>query len=93
MIDASQDSSCRRRLFAAPLHRQFKIDASNTAALPEMVAVGIRRYDLEYVVTRVDQAETFFDGEDWGESVFFCFRAKNHPDIVSFSANNPDVTD
>jgi hypothetical protein len=59
--------------------------------LPEIVGSGIRRYALEYTVCRVPQAETTFDEPGWEGCEFFRFRARRYPDIVSFSANNPDV--
>jgi hypothetical protein len=91
VIDASQNTDWRRRLFAAPLHQEFVIDAANTMGLPEQVARGVRRYALEFCVCRVTQEETDFREPGWEDCEFFRFRARRYPEIVSFSANNPDV--
>jgi hypothetical protein len=90
VIDASQNREWRVRLFAAPMHHLFEIDPRNTGGLSPSVARGIRRYGLSYTVCRVPQSETSFDEPDWKGCLFFCFRARRYPDIVSFTANNPD---
>jgi hypothetical protein len=81
----------RRRLFVTPLHQPFPIDAGHTEGLPAAVARGVRRYGLSYAVCRVPQTETPFREPGWEGSVFFRFQASPYPDIVSFTANNPDV--
>ena len=91
VIDASQDVGWRRLLFAAPLYQEFTIDTTNSEGLPKIVALGIQRYGLEYLVCRIPQSETTFDEPGWDGCIFFRFRARRYPDIVSFSANNPDV--
>lgn len=91
VIDASQDSGWRRLLFAAPMHKEFPIDAAHTDGLPRSVARGIRRYGLLYTVCRVPQLETPFVEPDWEGYAFFRFRASKYSDIVIYSANNPDI--
>ena len=91
VIDVSQHSGWRRRLFVAPLHQPFPIDAGHTEGLPTAVARGVRRYGLTYAVCRVTQTETPFREPGWEGSVFFRFQASRYPDIVSFTANNPEV--
>jgi hypothetical protein len=91
VIDASQSSMWRRRLFDAPLYTPFEIDVRHVEGLPDVVRKGIVRHKLAYVVCKVLQAETSFAGEDWGDCVFFRFQAKRYPEIVSFTVNNPQV--
>lgn len=91
VIDASQDSGWRRRLFAAPIHELFVIDNRHTDGIPRFVARGVRRYGLSYTVCRVAQSETMFTEPDWQGYMFFRFQARQFPDIHAFSANNPDV--
>jgi hypothetical protein len=91
VIDASLNSEWRRKLFAAPCHQEFPIDSEHTEGLPGAVASGIRRHALEYEVGRVPQSETSFDDPVWEGCVFFRFRARRYPDMVSFSANNREV--
>src|SRR5262245_35906761 len=91
VIDASQHSHWRRLLFAAPEHQPFPIDSRHTAALPAEVACAIRRYRLSYTVCKVPQSETPFVEAGWQGCIFFRFQASRYPDIVSFSANNPEV--
>jgi hypothetical protein len=91
VIDPSTDSGWRRRLFAAPLHECFVIDAQHTEGLPDFVGRGVRRYGLSYTVCRVPENETPFVNEGYESYMFFRFQAKKYPEIVNFSANNPDV--
>jgi hypothetical protein len=89
VIDASVDRGWRERLFAAELFAEFPIDCQHTQGLPEAVARGIRRYRLAYVASRIPSAPPpfaalWFEGCEW-----FCFKARGYPDIVSYSANNP----
>lgn len=91
VIDASQDSNWRRKLFGAADRDLYIIDAQNCAGLPESVAYGIRRYGLSYTVSKVPQGVTPFRECDWAGFVFFRFAARRYPDLVRFSANNPDV--
>jgi hypothetical protein len=90
VIDASQDSGWRQRLFAAGLHECFPIDARHTDGLPDYVARGVRRYGLSFTVCRVPGSWTPFDEDGYEGMVFFRFQASKYPDIVNFSANNPD---
>lgn len=90
VIDASQDSDWRKRLFAAPLHHKFLIDFAHFAGLPDIVVRGVRRYRLEFSVCRLLQGETSFNGEPgWEGCEFFRFQARRYPEIVNFTANNP----
>jgi hypothetical protein len=79
VIDASQDCGWRRKLFAAPLYREFPIDSDHTAGLLEAVATAVRRHGLECVVCRVPQSETPFDEPGWEGCEFFRFRAVGTP--------------
>lgn len=78
-------------MFAAPMHEQFPIDASHAEGLPHYVTRGIRRYGLRFTVCRVPHTETPFAEPDWEGYAFFRFRASKYLDIVSYSANNPDI--
>jgi hypothetical protein len=89
--DLSQHSGWRRRLFAASPYQPFPIDAAHTEGLPDSTASGIRRHKLSYVVCCVTQEETPFHEPGWEGLIFFRFQARKYPDIVRFSANNPDV--
>ncbi|MDB5335268.1 MAG: hypothetical protein JWN70_887 [Planctomycetaceae bacterium] len=91
VVDASQVSGWRRRLFAAPMHQKFVIDSRNMAGMPTSVARAIKRFGLSYSVCRVSQAESTFIEPDWDGLMFFQFQARRYPDIVAFSANDPDV--
>ena len=90
VIDASLDRRWRLRLFHAPIGKVFLIDAHHTQGLPNDIAYGVQRYRLEYRVKRVPAAQTPFEGYGDDSFKFFCFQAIRHPDLVDFSANNPD---
>jgi len=66
VIDASQNSGWRDRMFAAPLHPAFLIDARHAVGVPDKVARGIRRYGLSYTVQRIASEETRFFQAGWG---------------------------
>ena len=92
VIDASQESVWRRRLFDAPLHAAFPIDARHSEELPDDVVRGLRRYGLRYRVARVPRtAETTFAGPGWDGFEVFRFTASRYPDIVGYSANHSAV--
>src|ERR1700724_2168144 len=78
VIDASQNSGWRSRLFSAPLHELFAIDARHTDGLPAVVSRAVRRYGLSYTVCRVSQSETSFAEPDWEGYVFFRFQARRY---------------
>ena len=90
-IDASQVSDWRRRLFASPMHEEFVIDSLHTDGIPTSVAWGIRRFGLSYCVRCVPQSDSTFIEPDRDGFMFYQFQARQYPDIVTFSANNPDV--
>lgn len=91
-MDASQASVWRRRLFDASLHAAFAIDARHCEGISEVVARGLRRYGLRYLVARVPRTkETTFAGPGWDGCEVFRFSAARYPDIVGYTANNPAV--
>ena len=80
------------RLFDAPLHAAFPIDARHSEELPDDVVRGLRRYGLRYLVARVPRTEeTTFAGPGWDGCEVFRFSAARYPDIVGYTANNPAV--
>lgn len=90
VIDLSQDVGWRRRLFTAEIGREFPVDARHVAGLLGWVAAAVRRYRLRYAVARVEREETGFEPE-WEGCIFFRIRARHHPGVVTYSANNPDT--
>lgn len=91
VIDASLDRDWRRRLFAAPPGQLFHIDAQQTDGFPKAVARGIRRYRLKYTACRVESAPPPFNKVCFEGCVWFRFQARDYPEIVSYSANNPET--
>lgn len=91
VIDLSQVSEWRRKLFAAPLEQPFPIDRWHVEQLWAYVANAVKRYRLSYTVCRTETGSPWFDPTDYEGCVYFRFQARRYPDIVCVSANNPDV--
>lgn len=90
VIDASQFSYWRAKLFASAEGEIFHINSDDTTRLFAETARAIRRYKLEYSV-RVGKPE---EAEDWlteGGNVPFVFWATEFPSVRLYSGNNPDV--
>ena len=88
MMDASQASYWRGRLFDATLGEVFEISRRNTSGLPRRVTEAIQKYGLRFSVSTVSSVET----ESWlsqGGNVIFKFWVSEFPSVTRFSGNNP----
>lgn len=90
VIDASQKSYWRKKLFEAEYHQAFPIDKNHLESILPDVAKAIKKYNLRYLVAKVpaDEAEPWLSE---GGLIIFKFWAINHPSVKMFSGNNPDV--
>ncbi|MEZ4451751.1 MAG: hypothetical protein R3B09_19960 [Nannocystaceae bacterium] len=93
VLDLSQVSAWRRRLFDAPLLEWWPIDRRHCEGLeryaPETVR-ALHRYGLRYRVARVPVEGSGFEG-GWEGFEIFRFEAARYPDIVLYTANNPAI--
>ena len=90
VIDASQSSYWRSRLFDSKSGDVFEISWVDLAGLPSRVALAIRKFGLRFSVTVADPAEA----EPWLREcapVIFKFWATDFPSVRRYSANNPAV--
>lgn len=90
LIDASQHSRWREKLFAAEAYTPFPINEKTCSGLPQGTVESIKKYGLRYVVARVPSSEA----ESWlseGGSLIFKFWAEDLPELKMFSGNDPDV--
>ena len=90
VIDASQASYWRSRLFDSRAGEVFEISRADLSGLPLDVALAIQRFALRFSVTVANPAE----GEPWlseGGAVVFKFWATDFPGVKSYSGNNPAV--
>ena len=90
VIDASQDSYWRKKLFESEDYELFPIDKDHLEGLLPEVAKAIKQYDLHYLSAKVPAEEA----EPWlseGGLMIFKFWAKTYHSVKMFSGNNPDV--
>ncbi len=84
--DVSQHKKWRALLFSNEQNTPFMIDAESVGDIFLELAKNIKKYDLKYVVENVGFTET--NGE---LEIIFKFYAKNYPEYVKYSYNNPMV--
>jgi hypothetical protein len=90
VIDLSQQSYWRNKLFNSTENQEFKINKSNLTELTEQLKSAIKKYDLKYKVSRVSPKEA----EPWlseSGNIIFKFWPEKYPELKQFSGNNPDV--
>ena len=90
VIDASQASYWRSRLFDSRVGEVFEISRADLSGLPLAVALAIQKFALRFSVTVADPAEA----EPWlseGGAIVFKFWATDFPSVRSYSGNNPAV--
>ncbi|XOF33609.1 MAG: hypothetical protein ACL93V_16700 [Candidatus Electrothrix sp. YB6] len=90
VIDASQNSYWRQKLFESEKYESFQIDKDHLEGILPEVARAIKRYDLYYLASKVsaDEAEPWLSE---GGLIIFKFWAKHHPSVKMFSGNSPEV--
>ena len=90
VLDASQSSYWRIRLFESKAGEVFEISRANLSGMPWRVALAIQQFDLRFSVTVAEPAEA----ESWlseNGAVVFKFWATEFPTVKLFSGNNPRV--
>lgn len=90
VIDASQKSFWRRKLFEAKENFTFIIDYENCQELSPDTIEALRKYKLRYLVAKVAECEA----ESWLSEdglVVFKFWPLKYPGIKMYSGNNPDT--
>jgi hypothetical protein len=90
MIDATQASYWRGRLFDSTPREVFEISRRDTSGLAPGVTSAIAKYGLRFSVCTVPSGEA----ESWlsqGGNVIFKFWATEFPSLTRFSGNNPAV--
>jgi len=90
VIDASQISYWRRKLFEAEENFTFQINAENCKDFPPYIIAALKKYRLRYVIAKVAASEV----EPWlskGDLVIFKIWPLEYPEVKVFSGNNPDV--
>ena len=89
VIDLSQDSFWRKKLFEADMNEIFDIDKNNLEHLPQSLAKAILKYNLKFKVAKVDGSET----DAWlseNGCIVFKFWVVEFPKLKMFSGNNTD---
>lgn len=90
VIDVSQSSYWRYKLFASANNVVFQIDVADTTGLAGPVVRAIQRYQLRYSV-RVGRAS---EADAWlseGGMTVFVFWANDFPQVRRYSGNNQAV--
>lgn len=90
VIDASQQTYWRKKLFESTTDQVFVIDQYHHVDLCPVTIAAIKKYELSYSVKKVDASEA----AAWlsqGGLVVFKFWANHYPTVQSFSGNNPEL--
>lgn len=90
VVDASQISYWRKKLFEAEEYSSFPIDSENCNGLWVETVVAIKKYKLRYFVAKVPSSEA----ESWLSEdglVVFKFWPQQYPEVKTFSGNNPNI--
>lgn len=90
IVDLSQDSQWRKRLFDSTPGQVFAISSEDTRGLRKDAAGAVRHYKLHFSVQKVESAEA----ESWlseGDQVIFKFWATAYPTARICSGNNPNL--
>lgn len=90
VIDVSQISYWRGKLFSATKNEVFQIDSADTTGLASATVRAIRKYHLRYSVSVVDASEAEAWLSECGMVVFKLW-ANDYPSVRSYSGNNPLV--
>jgi hypothetical protein len=90
IIDLSQVSYWRKRVFESSPNQVFAISADDTRGLRKNGVTAIHRYKLHYCVRIVEMAEAGSWLNDSG-LVIFKFWATDFPTVRAYSGNNPAV--
>jgi len=90
IIDVSQNSFWRARLFRAEFHEAFPIDRNHLEGVPSSGARAISSLDLSYMIAKVPSKEAVPRWLGEGGLVVFKIWATRHPSVCAFSGNNPD---
>jgi hypothetical protein len=91
MVEVSQNSHWRRKIFLSTSLDLFEINSSNHENLSVELVSAITKYELSFCITKVfsNELQPWLSKES--NMVIFKFWAKDYLKIKSFSANNPSV--
>jgi len=84
VIEVSQDSLWRERLFGGQYNEQFLLTFKELEELPCRLWTVFSQYGLEFFVSKVHSCPEEFDKE----LIIFKFEAKGFSHLVSYSGNN-----
>lgn len=90
VIDASQQTYWRKKLFESTTDQVFVIDQHHHVGLCPATIAALKKYELSYSVKKVDDSEA----AAWlsqGGLVIFKFWANRYPKVKAFTGNNPDI--
>ncbi len=90
LMNASQSSGWRRRLFDSSPGQVFEISRDDVSELPAVVASAVRRFSLRFSVAVTDAAEA----DPWlsdGGAIVFKFWPTDFAGTARYSGNNPAV--
>ncbi|MBP0726134.1 hypothetical protein J5Y03_13205 [Bacillus sp. RG28] len=81
----------REKLFNSVRYKKYIIDKSQYEGISHQLKKIIINSNLRYFVSIIPQHEAY-GWEDWDSSqIYFKFESIEFPNLVDFSANNPEV--
>lgn len=82
----------RKKMFQSVKDKKYFINKYHNYAIEKPLNPIIHRYNLKYSVSIIPYEEVVQVWEDFGsEQVYFKFESVEFPNLVDYSANNPDV--
>ncbi len=91
IIDLSQVSSWRKRLFNSQFDELLLVDSNNTEGIgPDAIEV-LNKYGLEYTVSKVPSERVSYEWITSDGLIVFEFKARKYPCILFQTGNNPNV--
>jgi hypothetical protein len=90
LADISMSHVWRARLYEAGIGQEFLLTGETLDAVPPETRAVLRRYNLKYRAAWVPHAWTR-GWDDAPSMIMFRVQAVAFPEVVEFSANNPDA--
>lgn len=87
LIDISQSSYWRKKLFESKYFEEFILTYENLDEIPENLRDDFKKNKLKYYVSKVISCPEEFDEA----LIIFKFKANGFKNLIRYSGNNPDV--
>lgn len=87
MLEISQSSLWRKKLFESQNDKKFEISSKKSNELPEYIKNIFKKYNLRYYVSKIESSPENFATD----LIIFKFESCRFSSIVGYSGNNQNV--